>query len=495
MKTLRALPVLYATVCLSFPVMSLAAEDAMGELVSYDALPLSEAADYASSANYWIKDSYIITFKEPLITFLPSLEAADLAVCAELVENSKCVSIKQQLAKNLGIHGELISIYETINAIHVHMNAEEADKWTQDGRVLDVEHDAMLSVVTTDSTVNQDPSSEPDAMGESSTLPESVPALEETCITDPASCNLTQEQVDGILACKADFDSETCIAYRQTFESMPIMETCKENAAIERLSRFNTQDGILSVPQLQIDNGPMFYNAQLKLNFANGTFRLLSINEQPETVQIQLGCPFTLGFKQYGTLPSTNLGIHWLSVSDSRCPITAICVWAGEALVTLEAVSEGQTNGGEFSLTLGDDPEQAVRDLGDYRLTLLEVSPYPSGPVPATEQNHEITLRLDAVAEEQPQSVSENFEMVVNGMSHQEVLNLLGTADNTETLETNEMPYCSEPLLEPGILYEQWEYGVDHSSQAPSGFVVWFAQTDESSAWKVVGKVNGFSCM
>ncbi len=92
-------------------------------------------------------------------------------------------------------------------------------------------------------------------------------------------------------------------------------------------------------------------------------------------------------------------------------------------------------------------------------------------------------------------SFEERFESLQNGMTRQEVIEILGVPQNIKNLEIKVGAFCSEPTLEVGSVYEQWEYGVDRSSQAPSGFVVWFSEVDNPSEWEIVGKLKGFSCM
>ncbi len=185
------------------------------------------------------------------------------------------------------------------------------------------------------------------------------------------------------------------------------MKPCPEKTDADMQSQamavFNASDNVLSVPQLQVDDGVMFYNTQLKLDFATGQFKVLNLSNRPAPLEIQLGCEFTLTVMQYARLPGTDLnidGLVVLAVNDSRCPANADCIWAGEVNVGLETVNEGEPHAGEFSLTLGDDAAKAVRDLGDYRLTLLAVSPYPDTTVPTHEQSYQIKLRLDADIEE-----------------------------------------------------------------------------------------------
>jgi len=69
--------------------------------------------------------------------------------------------------------------------------------------------------------------------------------------------------------------------------------------------------------------------------------------------------------------------------SDSRCPRNVQCVWAGEVVVRL-TYAGGAT--GELSLTLpGSEAAPAAADAGRYRISLLEVTPYPIHGEPRAE--------------------------------------------------------------------------------------------------------------
>jgi hypothetical protein len=70
--------------------------------------------------------------------------------------------------------------------------------------------------------------------------------------------------------------------------------------------------------------------------------------------------------------------------ADSRCPATAECVWAGDAVVVLAvALGMGPSYPDTVHTTL--DPK-AVQFAG-YTITLLALMPYPQipGPIPADE--------------------------------------------------------------------------------------------------------------
>lgn len=88
------------------------------------------------------------------------------------------------------------------------------------------------------------------------------------------------------------------------------------------------------------------------------------------------------------------------------------------------------------------------------------------------------------------------FDLVQNGLTRGDVVSILGMPQSVSNLQVEELPLCSEPpSLSPGTMYEQWEYGVDSTSQAPSGYVVWFAATTDPRHWRSVGKVEGYSCL
>jgi hypothetical protein len=67
-------------------------------------------------------------------------------------------------------------------------------------------------------------------------------------------------------------------------------------------------------------------------------------------------------------------------VSDSRCPIAALCIQAGDAVVRLAVRVDGKQQ--EFELTLRDETGRSVT-LKNRTVTLDAVDPYPTGqPIP-----------------------------------------------------------------------------------------------------------------
>jgi len=60
--------------------------------------------------------------------------------------------------------------------------------------------------------------------------------------------------------------------------------------------------------------------------------------------------------------------------SDSRCPMDALCVWAGDAVVT---VSLSQPSGGPVTRELHTDPKGSDALYLAYTIKLLALAPYP----------------------------------------------------------------------------------------------------------------------
>jgi hypothetical protein len=58
---------------------------------------------------------------------------------------------KENLSGMMGLRGEVLAIFETINAVHVMMDEDEAERWRKDDRVEYVEQDMIITSGTTQS--------------------------------------------------------------------------------------------------------------------------------------------------------------------------------------------------------------------------------------------------------------------------------------------------------------------------------------------------------
>lgn len=105
-----------------------------------------------SNGEKLIEGSYIIGFKppsaflkkdaDPLI--LPSDESKRGSGAVPFGEHGTGQS-KEELASKLGLRGEIISIFQSINAIHVLIDEAEAERWKKDERVEYVEQDQITT--------------------------------------------------------------------------------------------------------------------------------------------------------------------------------------------------------------------------------------------------------------------------------------------------------------------------------------------------------------
>ncbi|MCA1560106.1 MAG: hypothetical protein LC804_07515 [Acidobacteria bacterium] len=87
-----------------------------------------------------------------------------------------------------------------------------------------------------------------------------------------------------------------------------------------------------------------------------------------------LGQPFELGAGASATLDS-RLTITFDAVrSDSRCPIDAICIWAGDAVV---AVSLSEPLGSRVERELHTDAGRSETSYAGYSIALVALAPFP----------------------------------------------------------------------------------------------------------------------
>jgi hypothetical protein len=79
-------------------------------------------------------------------------------------------------------------------------------------------------------------------------------------------------------------------------------------------------------------------------------------------------------------------------VSDSRCPLDAVCVWMGDAVVQVEF---GLTLSNWTSGELHTDPARPPLEVGDYRVRLTELQPYPAASQPTRADRYRATLVVE----------------------------------------------------------------------------------------------------
>jgi hypothetical protein len=101
---------------------------------------------------------------------------------------------------------------------------------------------------------------------------------------------------------------------------------------------------------------------------------------------------FTLAVGGAATFEPARLRLEFVEVSgDSRCPIDAICIWGGDAIVRVRATAGTAATG--LELHTGD----AARAFATYqglRVELKELQPYPFSSRTIAQGDYRATLTV-----------------------------------------------------------------------------------------------------
>lgn len=116
--------------------------------------------------------------------------------------------------------------------------------------------------------------------------------------------------------------------------------------------------------------------------------------EQRNSIPTSLNREFKLKVGQTGIVAGENLKITFVKVSqDSRCPANTACIWAGQAVVVLNVVNDGQNLGEVVLTSRAGSPELAVKTLEDQStLKLVDVQPEPIASSQTNKTNYTIRL-------------------------------------------------------------------------------------------------------
>lgn len=89
-----------------------------------------------------------------------------------------------------------------------------------------------------------------------------------------------------------------------------------------------------------------------------------------------------------------DLKIELLSVEDSRCPKDVSCVWAGDALIHMSVLSNGDT--ADFKLNSNPNVDGAITEieLFGYLISLIDVSPEPKSTSEIALEDYVINLDI-----------------------------------------------------------------------------------------------------
>lgn len=116
--------------------------------------PVLANADRKVTENGLIEGSYIVTFKQPTGMEQPLIKPPlkmeeKVGRAPPPFGQHGTGQNKSEVVEALGLNGEVAAIFETINAAHIKMSAEEAERLRGHPAVLNIEQDRILTTQTT----------------------------------------------------------------------------------------------------------------------------------------------------------------------------------------------------------------------------------------------------------------------------------------------------------------------------------------------------------
>jgi hypothetical protein len=121
---------------------------------------------------------------------------------------------------------------------------------------------------------------------------------------------------------------------------------------------------------------------------------------------IAIGEVFSLNFDQSHLLEDGS-SISFIQLRrDSRCPDDAICTWEGEAVIVVAVENENENDAGSIvELRIPGFIDQHSRGghkpeiIAGYRITLLQLDPYPQIDHVETKRRYTATLIVEELIE------------------------------------------------------------------------------------------------
>ena len=101
---------------------------------------------------------------------------------------------------------------------------------------------------------------------------------------------------------------------------------------------------------------------------------------------------FSLGLGQTAIIEEDRLAIKFKAVlEDSRCPVNAVCVWAGNGKVEFEVVD---IDGQKKSIILNTDEEPKAVTLKKHKLTLISLNPPRMDGVSILPEDYSVNIHV-----------------------------------------------------------------------------------------------------
>ena len=108
--------------------------------------------------------------------------------------------------------------------------------------------------------------------------------------------------------------------------------------------------------------------------------------------EVPYGQPFELKVGESIRVGNDGVGVTFESVkSDSRCPIDAVCIQAGDAVVALRFDLDGKT----LTRDVHTDQGKSEVTLDRYSVRLVSLQPFPRSDRPTSPNDYVAQLRID----------------------------------------------------------------------------------------------------
>ena len=109
------------------------------------------------------------------------------------------------------------------------------------------------------------------------------------------------------------------------------------------------------------------------------------------STEVPLDQDFEIALGKTVALAGTAQQVTFTAVTeDSRCPIDAVCVWAGNARVSLRVTAAGTDS--TIALNTGSEPRSAT--VNRFRVELRGLVPAPRAGTPTPPEAYRATLRV-----------------------------------------------------------------------------------------------------
>ena len=109
------------------------------------------------------------------------------------------------------------------------------------------------------------------------------------------------------------------------------------------------------------------------IGFLVGQTILDTVSGLSQTLTPVLGVPFEVGVGSHAQVEN-GVEINVLNVEDSRCPADVLCVWQGEAKISINVIKDSRDLGNFILSTL---EEKTTQRFDSFTIKLVEVQPYP----------------------------------------------------------------------------------------------------------------------